>query len=129
MFTLLYDLIFVSLGGIIGASLRYLVNLFSIKFISSSLPFGTLIVNVSGSLILGFFFALTTQWIIVDPRLKLFVATGFCGAYTTFSTFTYETISLLEYGQYSLAGMNFLSNNLLSFLAAMIGIVLARVIK
>lgn len=120
------DIFWISIGAIIGANLRYYVNRFSIRYLSADIPFGTLIVNITGSFILGFFLAWTMERVEVDPRWRSFVAIGFCGAYTTFSSFSYESYRLLEQSDYALAAMNFICNNLFSLLAVIAGISLAR---
>ncbi|KTD44295.1 fluoride efflux transporter CrcB [Legionella parisiensis] len=122
------DFFWISLGAIFGANLRYLVSRISVKYLSADIPFGTFIVNVTGSFILGFFLAWTLERVEVDPRWRLFVAVGFCGAYTTFSTYSYETYMLLEQSDYGLAALNFICNNLFSLLAVIAGVVLARAI-
>jgi CrcB protein len=122
----LSDIFLISIGAILGANLRYFVNRFSLRYLSSDVPYGTLIVNLTGSFILGFFFAWTLERVEVDPRWRSFVAVGFCGAYTTFSSFSYETYVLLERSDYGLAALNFICNNLFSILAVVAGIVLAR---
>ncbi|MCE0722474.1 MULTISPECIES: fluoride efflux transporter CrcB [Legionella] len=122
------DFLWISLGAIIGANLRYLVSRFSAKYLSADIPFGTFIVNLTGSFILGFFLAWTLERVEVDPRWRSFVAVGFCGAYTTFSTYSYETYMFLEQSDYGLAALNFICNNLFSLLAVIAGIVLARAI-
>lgn len=120
------DTFWISIGAIIGANLRYYVNRFSLRYLSADIPYGTLIVNITGSFILGFFLAWTLERVEVDPRWRSFVAIGFCGAYTTFSSFSYETYRLLEQSDYALAAMNFICNNLFSLLAVIAGISLAR---
>ncbi|KTD14551.1 hypothetical protein Lgra_0582 [Legionella gratiana] len=122
------DIFWISCGAIIGANLRYLVNRFSIKYLSADIPYGTFLVNLTGSFILGFFLVWTLERVEVDPRWRLFVAVGFCGAYTTFSSFSYETYRLIEQSDYALAALNFICNNLFSLLAVIAGIVLARAI-
>lgn len=125
---ILNDMFWISLGAIIGANLRYFVNRISVKYLSADLPFGTFIVNLTGSFILGFFLAWTLERVEVDPRWRSFVAVGFCGAYTTFSSFSYETYALVEQSDYALAALNFICNNLFSLIAVIAGIVLARAI-
>jgi fluoride exporter len=120
------DVLWVSMGAVVGANLRFLVSRTSMRYISASLPWGTLIINVSGSFVLGFFMALTMERVMVDPRWRALIAVGFCGAYTTFSSYSFETFSLFEQGHYSLAAGNFAANNLLALAGVVAGVVLAR---
>ena len=76
----------ISLGAILGANARYWLGGWAAEKFGPSFPYGTLIINVTGSLMLGFFMTLITDRFIVDPRWRLLVAIGFLGAYTTFST-------------------------------------------
>jgi len=122
------DVIWIALGAVVGANLRYAINRLALKHLSASVPYGTLIVNVTGSFILGFFLAWTAERVLADPRWRALVAVGFCGAYTTYSSYSYETVALLEQGHYGLATMNFFANNLLSLLGVVAGMVLARTI-
>src|SRR5437660_5743255 len=86
----------VALGGALGAVARFwLGELIGAKF-PTRFPFGTLVINVSGSFIIGFFLTLVTDRLNIHPNWRLGVAVGFVGAYTTFSTFEYETFRLLE---------------------------------
>lgn len=124
----LNDIFLISFGAIIGANLRYFVNRLSLRYLSADIPYGTLLVNITGSFILGFFLAWTFERVEVDPRWRSFIAIGFCGAYTTFSSFSYETYALVEQSDYALAVMNFICNNLFSLLAVVAGIVVARAI-
>jgi len=121
------DIFWVSLGAIAGANLRFVVSNWAAHALSPSLPYGTLIVNMTGSFILGFFLIWTSERVLADPHWRLLVAVGFCGSYTTFSSFTFETLKLLEGSNYAAATGNFLSNNLLAFLAVLCGAALARV--
>ena len=81
------DIALISLGAALGANLRYGVNRLALKYLSASVPYGTLLVNVSGSFILGFFLAWTTERVLADPQWRALVAVGFCGAYTTYSSY------------------------------------------
>lgn len=121
------DIFWVSLGAVVGANLRFVVSDWAARALSPSLPYGTLIVNMTGSFILGFFLIWTSERVLADPHWRLLVAVGFCGSYTTFSSYTFETLRLLEGSNYAAATGNFLANNLLAFLAVLCGAVLARV--
>lgn len=123
------DVLWISLGAIIGANLRYMVSTWAMNVLSPSLPLGTLIVNTTGSILLGFFLIWTSERVLVDPHWRLLVAVGFCGAYTTFSSYSFETLKLIEGGHYSIAVVNFMANNLLALLAVLGGAVLARMVQ
>jgi len=120
------DVLWISLGAIVGANLRYAVSRLALKHLSPSVPYGTLIVNVTGSFALGFFLAWTTERVLADPRWRLLVAVGFCGAYTTYSSYSFETFGMIEQGHYGLAAANFVFNNLLCLVAVIAGVALAR---
>jgi CrcB protein len=126
--TLWKDVLWIALGAAVGANLRYAVNRLALKYLSASVPYGTLIVNVTGSFLLGFFLAWTSERVLADPRWRALVAVGFCGAYTTYSSYSFETVALLEQGHYGLASASFFANNLLSLLAVIAGMALARAV-
>ena len=86
----------VSLGGVLGANARYLVAVYVAERLGTAFPYGTLLINVSGSLVIGFFLTLAAERFSVDPLWRLFFATGFLGAYTTFSTFVRESHALVS---------------------------------
>jgi CrcB protein len=94
--------------------------------VSASLLWGTLDVNVTGSFVLGAFLAWTTERVLADPAYRFVVATGFCGAYTTFSSYAFETVRLWEQGHAWTATGNLLANNFLALAAAMLGVALGR---
>lgn len=120
------DIMLISVGAALGANLRYAVNRLALKYLSASVPYGTLIVNVSGSFLLGFFLAWTSERVLADPRWRMLVAVGFCGAYTTYSSYSFETFRMVEQGHYGLALVNFAANNLLCLAAVLAGAALAR---
>jgi fluoride exporter len=122
------DFLAISLGAVLGANARYLVSRLAATAIGPSFPYGTLLVNVTGSLVVGFFMAWTSERVLIDPRWRLLVVIGFCGAFTTFSSFAFETMAYFEQGQWLLLFTNFLSNNLLCLAAALGGMALARVL-
>ena len=118
----------ISLGAIVGANSRYLLSRYAARFLGPVFPYGTLIINVSGSFLVGLFLIWTSERILIDPRWRLLVVIGFCGGFTTFSSYAYETMAYFEQGQWLLMLVNVISNNLLSLLAAMAGMALARVL-
>jgi len=118
----------IAVGGSIGAILRYLTGVYSARLFGTWLPYGTLIVNIVGSFILSFFMILFLEKLSLDPLWRLFVAVGFCGSYTTLSSITYETLSIVMDGDYVRALLNVALNFGLSFLSAFAGIVLARML-
>lgn len=118
----------ISAGAILGANARYWLGAWAAQKWGSAFPYGTLIINLSGSLILGFFMTLATERLLLDPRWRLLVAVGFLGAYTTFSTYTLESFNLISSGQW-LAGLaNLLGSSVLGLLAVGAGIFLGKVI-
>lgn len=112
----------VALGGALGAMLRYSIS--SLQF--RSFPLGTLVANVTGCLLMGIFMAISvrTGWLGNLPRA--FLVTGFLGALTTFSTFTYQTWELQQSGSLSMAVGNLLGNLVICFLALWIGVTVSE---
>ena len=124
----LSDVLIISIGAVFGANCRWLINRWAAKFVGPVFPFGTLFINVSGSFVVGFFMIWSTQRVLLDPRWRLLIVVGFCGAFTTFSSFAYETIAYFAQGQWMLLLANFAANNLLCLGAALAGMALARVL-
>ena len=116
----------ISFGAILGANLRYWVGGWAAERFGTTFPYGTLIINVTGSLILGFFMTLVTDRFLVDPRWRLLVAIGFLGAYTTFSTYTYESVNLILKGQVWLGFLDLFGSSILGATAVTAGILLGR---
>ena len=112
----------ISAGAVLGANARYWIGTWAAGKWGPAFPYGTLLINLSGSLLLGVFMALTAERAVIDPRIRLLVATGFLGAYTTFSTFTYESVSLLLKGAVVPGLLNALGSTALGLLAVAAGI-------
>ena len=121
------NFVMVSLGAIAGANLRYILSRYAAKLLGPVFPYGTLIINLTGSFIVGWFMIWTTQRVLVDPRWRLLVVVGFCGGFTTFSSYAFESMAYFEQGQWLLMTTNILANNLLCMAAAIAGMALARV--
>jgi fluoride exporter len=120
--------VLISTGAILGANTRYwLGNWFAQKW-GTSFPFGTLIINLSGSFLLGLFMVIATERLMIDPRWRLFFAVGFLGAYTTFSTYTYESISLMLTGQWLSGFCNLLGSSLLGLISVGLGVYIGKLI-
>lgn len=124
---MLKDLLFVALGGGIGSALRYLTSRIVVKLVSGNLIFlGTFTANIIGSLLIG----LLSGWMLINQpdnqTFRLFFIVGFCGGYTTFSTFAFENMRLIELNQWGLLTAYVLASVVLGVLAVWVGIRLAR---
>jgi CrcB protein len=120
------DFLAISVAAIVGANLRYLISRLAAREFGPVFPFGTLAINIVGSFIVGFFVIWTSERVLVDPRWRLLVVIGFCGSFTTFSSYAFETMSYFEQGQWALMVTNVLGNNLLCLGGALAGMALAR---
>jgi CrcB protein len=118
----------IGLGGFLGANARYLLGGWIAAHYGTSFPYGTLIVNVSGSFVIGFFLVLISERFIVHPNWRLFFAIGFLGGYTTFSTFSFESLALIQDGSWLLGLANMVGSVVLGFVAVLIGAALARLL-
>ncbi len=113
----------VACGGFVGAPSRYLLDRAVSGRVESDLPWGTFVINVTGSFLLGLLTALTLVHHL-SPVANALLGTGFCGAYTTFSTFTFETVRLYEEGRLLEATGNLLASVLVGLVAAAGGVAL-----
>ncbi len=120
-------LLIVAFGGAAGAVARYLVGGWCAGRWGADFPYGTLVINVSGSLVLGFVAVLTTERFSA-PNIRLLVGVGFLGAYTTFSTYQYESLQMLMEGSTARALLNLFGSLALGVPAAWLGTVLARLL-
>ncbi len=121
------NIIAVAIGGSIGAVTRYLFSLWAANRFGAGFPYGTLFVNIIGCFIIGCFMTLVTERVIVNPYWRLLVTVGFVGGLTTFSSYSYETIKLLDSGLY-VACLNLFGNLVLGFMATFAGIFAAKLI-
>ena len=93
------DVLVISIGAILGANARWFLSRFAARVLGSVFPYGTLFINVTGSFIVGFFMIWASERVLLDPRWRLLIVIGFCGAFTTFSSFAFETMAYFEQGQ------------------------------
>ena len=122
----LSNYLWIALGAVVGASARYFLSILIARNVSTTFPYGTLLINITGSLVLGFFLVFSTERALLDPRWRLLVAVGFCGSYTTFSSYAFESFALMEQGQWLLTGINMVASNGLCLAAVLAGAALAR---
>ena len=118
----------IGMGGFLGCNARYWLGGWIAERYGTSFPYGTMLINVSGSFVIGFFLVLVSDRFIVHPHWRLFFAIGFLGAYTTFSTFSFETLALFQQRSFFLALTNMVGSVMLGQIAALIGVILARLL-
>ena len=116
----------IAAGGAIGALLRYWVSTAVQSRTASVFPYGTLTVNVVGSLLIGFLYILLIERLAAGPAVRAFMLIGVLGAFTTFSTFSIETLNLMESGQLGKALVNMLASVIVCVSAAGLGVLAAR---
>jgi fluoride exporter len=119
-------LLYVAVGSALGGMSRYLVGGLIQRLTETSFPTGTLFVNFSGSLLLGLIIRYALETPGFSPEIRGLLTVGFCGGYTTFSTFSYETMVLLESGEWIRAGLYVAASLLLSLAGTFLGFALAR---
>lgn len=116
----------ISFGAVLGANLRYWLNIWVAQRFGTAFPYGTLLINVTGSFILGVFLTLLSERFVLDPRWRVLVAVGFLGSYTTFSTYTYESVNLILKGQVWLGLLDLFGSSILGGLAVVLGVLAGR---
>lgn len=119
----------IGIAGFFGAAARYLISGWTYKLFGTTLPYGTLLVNVIGSFFLGLIMELSLRSTIISDELRIAFTIGFLGAFTTFSTFSYETFKLFEDGSIFLSLANIFLNLFLCIFAVWLGIVLVKIVR
>lgn len=120
--------IYLFLGGGAGTIARYVFSGLVYQGLGPKFPFGTLAVNLSGCFLIGFFAVLIEEKFLFSPEVRLLIAVGFLGGFTTFSTFIFETANLIRDGQTIAAFVNVLASVCAGFLAFRLGVLLAEII-
>lgn len=120
------QLLAIAAGGSIGAVMRFIVSTGIYSWLGRGFPYGTLVVNVLGSLLMGLLYELFLQRLSVSPEVRAILLVGFLGAFTTFSTFSIETVNLIEQGDLLKAMANVFVSVILCVLAAWIGLQIMR---
>jgi CrcB protein len=115
----------VMLGGATGSLLRYLLGTAIMARVGGRFPLGTVIINITGSFVIGLLMTLFTERLDPQPNLRLLLVTGFLGGYTTFSSFEWETLSLVQDGSRWLGLLNVVGSVLVGYIAVWLGAVVA----
>jgi fluoride exporter len=123
--------LWIALGGALGTTARYWLSGVVARSIGETFPWGTLVINVTGSFVIGFFGALTGPdgRVFVGSTARQFVMIGMCGGYTTFSSFSLQTLNLMNDGEWFRAGANIGLSVLLCMFAVWVGVVLAGLVN
>ncbi|HET7601190.1 MAG TPA: fluoride efflux transporter CrcB [Gemmatimonadales bacterium] len=117
---------YIALGGAVGSVARFMLGQLVQRGAGVTFPLGTLLINISGSFLLGFILRYSLATPAISPEVRALLTTGFCGGYTTFSTFSYETVALLEDGELGRAAIYIGLSVGVSLIATFMGFGLAR---
>jgi CrcB protein len=120
------NVLIIGIGGFLGAIVRYGVALWIGQRWGRNFPLGTFVINITGSFLIGLLMSLFTERFMVNPQWRLLLVVGFLGAYTTFSTFEYETGALLKDGEWLYASLNVVLSVVVGFIALKLGEVIAK---
>jgi fluoride exporter len=118
----------ITFGGAIGTLLRYLTSVVAAHWFGTEFPYGTLIVNLSGAFVIGLVQQLGTEALLIPDDVRLFLTTGMMGGLTTYSTFSYETVRLMEAGSWNQAWINILVTTVICLSLCFLGMGVGRVL-
>ncbi len=121
-------LLLIGIGGFIGTVARYLSQQLVYRFYPATFPAGTLAVNVIGCLLIGIIYSFSEKGNLLTPEWRLFLTTGLCGGFTTFSTFSYESVQLINDGEYAYVAVYAIASVVLGILATLFGIWITKTI-
>ena len=116
----------IAIGGALGSVARYALNVAIQSRLTDPFPLGIMVINVGGSFLLGFLMRLSLETTGISPELRLFLTTGFCGGFTTFSTFSYDALTLFETGAFRSAWTYLIGSVSLSIVGSFAGVFAAR---
>jgi len=119
---------YIAVGSAIGGVSRYILGGVVQRVLDTTFPSGTLLINITGSFLLGTIIRFAVDTPAISPEVRAFLTIGFCGGYTTFSTFSYETMAMLEDGEWTRAAAYVSASVLLSLLAMFLGFSAARAV-
>ncbi|WP_009633518.1 fluoride efflux transporter CrcB [Synechocystis sp. PCC 7509] len=120
----------ISLGAVSGALSRYYLNLWFVESFGDSFPYGTFFINITGCFVMGLFFTLATETVItITPEVRLLIATGFLGSYTTFSTYGLDTVSLISAKRFVPALIYGVGSAIVGIISIKLGIEIVRWLK
>ncbi len=122
------EILIVGLGGGIGSIARFLSQKGAERFLDSSFPLGTFLVNIIGSFVIGVVFALSERGNFLTPEVRLFLTVGICGGFTTFSTFSYDNFNMLSEKLWQFLFLNLAGSIFFGLLAVYLGIIIIRLI-
>lgn len=120
------QILLAGLGGFLGSVCRYWMSTATYRLLGSDFPYGTLAVNILGCLLIGFLMTFFEERFLVNPNLRIFLTIGILGGFTTFSSFSYETVSLLREGSYWMGSANIVGSVMTCLGATWIGAVLGK---
>jgi CrcB protein len=120
------DYVWVGLGGLIGANARFVMTRYMADRFGDSYPWGTFAINVAGAFLIGLLLTWLTQRSVADPAMRLVLVVGFLGGYTTFSSYTFEAVTMAQRGNWIGATTYVLGSNVLGLVACVTGIAVAR---
>jgi len=125
---MLFKLVYLTIGGVTGTFARYFLSGFIYKFTGTNFPYGTLAINLIGCFLIGIFASLSEERSILSPDMRVMLMAGFCGAFTTFSTFMLESGNLIKDGEWLRAFGNVFLSLFIGYLLFRLGIWLGKII-
>jgi CrcB protein len=121
-------ILLIGLGGAIGTVLRYAVSILAARWLGTEFPYGTLIVNLAGAFVIGLVQEIGVESVLMPDTARLFLATGMMGGLTTYSTFSYETVRLMEANAWHQAWVNIFVTTVISLSLCFLGIAVGRLL-